>query len=1082
MTIYNTFTNHNHRTDLDKFDNDIISDVCDPSNNTIVHWGYSSQIITGTAVSHEQTIADFAVGFTENLHAGSFEHKLMPMKPDGVTVDKVFLPCYTNGSNNTGQRNIEDTKEVGIIFIDLDYGTNPVAIFTNLLSGYKFIAWTTISHKYNGNGTRLRIALFLTAPHDKTTFTDYGQAFLELINNSSIGDQYWLDKSCLVVSQPAIPPLYNQHVGTIDIWTNIGPGTTCFDLTSLTPIAAPTAPAKAAKASTAKTPKAQATGVATQAEDTPTSPLAATLAARAQTDTTYRADLLALVLGKKWIWYSTYSEGKNENGETDGSFSLCSLACAARECGMTIRDYEKIYKHAVARATEPMDKCWNAQDDRAGKSAWSFVALMTQAEREQFGLIEPAPAGVITLDDYLDEREAANTGYDIVLNKQYLTIDDVKHIAADIIAIHAPMGSGKTKLWKDIVYSDGIDYIMAVPTKIICAQQDDARIVTYDRAAFALKELLSKSDGTRKIYVVIDEIHNIYQTEYRPDANNNLYNLIKNVDGLPYTVVIQSGTADITMLQEIADINGGKSVTVKLEKDTPTSVEYQVVSKEYESEITINQMIARVIGCEGQSNILVIRQDGEENDKLALMLSDMGIGAISTNKAVVSDAAPGTPEYAFVHDVDFEMAHHNLSAIVSTSIAVEGVNIQDDIGDALVIVVGAIDPSYIVQASGRYRKAKNIKLIHIPIGASRNVNIDAYESKRRIEIKERANQYTTLLTGLAMAGKSLAQDVWLAYWRKMGLEAGKEEQALLKDGIIWTRAMTKPTICPEKAELYLMNDINRLKFYTSVKHQYAYMAANGFNISGRSIIGEIDIDECVIDALAKAGAAIAKRTTTKKDRKAAEMRDWLAENNIDSNMFSTEMQLHFDMPKNIVDAIYWADLDVGDKQAEYIDAYSEDLSYEEVRIRVTSDLRAIRKAIKSKYPIDSIIRSSEIAEIVESVMQWQADKCDKSGMDRGTMFERSSSIWCDRLDKIDYMACKITGSTNWCNKFLQKYDFIELVDTGEKKQEAGVRYKLYKVTDSVQPEIIVPIVESVVGNTDLRADMETRLAAMRALH
>lgn len=98
------------------------------------------------------------------------------------------------------------------------------------------------------------------------------------------------------------------------------------------------------------------------------------------------------------------------------------------------------------------------------------------------------------------------------------------------------------------------------------------------------------------------------------------------------------------------------------------------------------------------------------------------------------------------------------------------------------------------------------------------------------------------------------------------------------------------------------------------------------------------------------------------------------------------------------------------------------------------------------------------------------------------MFERSSSIWAGKLDKIDYMTCKITGSTNWCNNFLKKYDFIELVDTGKFDRIEGLKYRLYQVTESVQPEIIVPIVETVIGNTDLRAEMETRLNAMRALH
>ena len=146
----------------------------------------------------------------------------------------------------------------------------------------------------------------------------------------------------------AFLPSINDEVGTITFFWNDDASTRKLSIVKDIPlITTPTAPAKASKASTAKTPKAQATGVASTSEDAPTSPLAATLAARAQMDPQYRADLLALILGKQWVYWSTYSEGRDENGDEDGSFSLCSLACAARECGMNKRDYEKIYKHAV---------------------------------------------------------------------------------------------------------------------------------------------------------------------------------------------------------------------------------------------------------------------------------------------------------------------------------------------------------------------------------------------------------------------------------------------------------------------------------------------------------------------------------------------------------------------------------------------------------------------------------------------------------------------------------------------------------------------------------------------------------------
>lgn len=967
-----------------------------------------------------------------------------------------IIPCERIDPNipNKKQENLHNRS---LLLLDFDaMGTKTIADIESYLSNYQYFGWTSFNDGMPGKGRRYRLALILSQPiANADVWNYYKPSIVEWMKTGG----FVIDSvGSTTFTQLGIGPAINPAIGTITFFRNEG---ALLDITKDIPlITTPTAPAKAVKASTAKTPKAQATGVATQAEDAPTSPYAAILAANCKLDDAYRDDVLQMALSKSWLTNSTYSStGMDEHGNNRGEFTLSSIACAAYSCNMNFRHFEKIYDKIV-KANKYKGKsaidCWNNQDDRAGKSAWAFVAMMTPEERFEFKLVLPKAPGTISLEDYTAERIASNKDYDHIITGRYIDGAFIESLNVDFIGINAAPGMGKTHYWKSLSFNGTTQYIMGVPTKIIAAQQADSRICTYDAAGGRLRRMLNDMPDA-KTYAVIDETHNVYQIDYREFATGGLIDIIRNRDNL-YQVVCQSGTWEPKYIKKLAEINGGTYASVKFVNPNPNNLTYQAVYKEYESNIKVNEMVFSEMAAHNYCPVLIIRQKIAENDKLAEQLNAAGVNAIATDKDTVDTVKSG-PAYEFINDAAFEMCNHGLEAIVSTSIAIEGVNIQDNISEALVIVVGgSIDPSYIVQAAGRFRHAKTVHVKHFCAGAERNGNLELYESKRTAEIESRIGQYKSLIASAASLG-ILTYEAWIRIWKQSGIEYDIE-QALLRDGIIWTAGMKEAIVCKQLAELILMCELDRMKFYTSVEHQNAYMREAGFKVYNKGTILETDIDPLVRDAFESIAGACNKVKQSAKQAKKSEITEWLDKSDMEDKYFARNIALKFGIDLASAKLIRMADMDIDEKKSILTKVYTEDWDYEYVRVLVSSDLKPLRTAINAEYPVGKIVFASEVKNILELAIKTQSKICIEQGLDVAEMFERSSSIWFEKLEKIDYMKGEIIDSGRWVMAFIEKYGFINLIEV-KKVQKAGKREMTYRV-DAVAPKpVAAPIIEDI---------------------
>lgn len=998
---------------------------------------------------------------TRNLKTGVYGPN-----PDIGTAHKGWLPgihCVTiiDDTRTKRKKANDNTKNRQIVCLDFDnMGDKTWIDIENAFKPYQYFGFTTFSNGLPSKGERYRLVMLLDdcfASADD--FKPYEQSILAWCSSIT---GVTLDKNgSLTFSQLAIMPAINDEVGHITFFWNEGIGTRKLSIVKDVPlIAGAVVPPKPPKASRTKTPKAQATPVASTAEDAPTSPYAAILAANCKLDDAYRDEVLKMVLSKAWLNNSTYSStGMDEHGNSRGEFTLPSIACAARECNMSFKQYEQIY-NKIVKSNKYKDKsaraCWDNQDDRAGKSAWSFVAMMTPEERLEFNLVLPKAPGTISLEDYTAERIAANNDYDHIIPGRYIDGAFIASLNVDFIGINAAPGMGKTHYWKSLSYTGTTQYIMGVPTKIIAAQQADSRICTYDAAWWKLNNMLSDMPDA-KTYAVIDEIHNFYQIDYREFATGRLVEIIRNRNNL-YQTVCQSGTWEPKYIKKIAEINGGTYASVKFVNPNPNKLTYQAIYKEYESNIKVNEMVFAEMAAHNYCPVLIIRQKKDENDKLAEQLNAAGVSAIATDKDTVDIVRSG-PAYEFINDSTFEMGNHGLEAIASTSIAVEGINIQDNISEALVIVVGgSIDPSYIVQAAGRFRNAQTVHVKHFCAGAERNGNLELYETKRNAEIESRIGKYKSLIASAASIG-ILTYDTWMHIWKKSCIEH-ELEKALLRDGIIWTESMKEAIVCKQLAELILMCELDRMKFYTSVEHQNIYMREAGFGIFDKRVISETDIDPLVREGFAAIAGACNKIKQSAKQAKKSEITEWLNKSDMEDKYFARNTALKFGIDLASAKLVRMADMDIDEKKSILTKIYTEGWDYDYVRVLVSSDLKPLRKAISLEYPVGKIVFASEVKNILELAIKTQSKICLDQGLDVAEMFERSSSIWFEKLEKIDYTKGEIIDSGRWVMAFLTKYGFINLIEV-KKVQKDGKREMTYRVEAVVQKPLAAPVIEDI---------------------
>lgn len=875
MYIYKQINRANHHTELNEFINSVYADFDEKWDNHIVPHAWGNRIapvrdpVTGIvpdaeAISRDKSsIADFVQDLFVQMSAIDFHTKTLIIDTDSEGIGKVRktpLPLYINCSNTSGNRNIATAKDVGIIFIDLDEGSNPRAIFNNLLTGYAYIAWTTTAHQWDkGDGKtqdKLRIALFLDKSMPANTiFTDYDSAFTQWIKDSAPNGEYWLDKSCTVISQPAIPPLYNQEVGYIEMWANLGTGTKCFDLTSLTigastkAVKAPTAPAKSIDVSglvinEVSVEDEDGAAIEALSDDGFIYQLKQLFADAARKDT-----LLDIIKSKNiesGYTTSNYVSPTNPHDDNSASYHPASLNSLAIACILIGDGSSKTFKQVFEPIAEIIRRAnaksnadvWHAVRKVSGKNfAGWFAHVLTIEEKVKLNLIGGLPQ--LT---YRDECLADNAKWTSFRNADN-RLSDVEYVKAGVI--NSPFGSGKTYIPTQ-PYNHHM--VIGVPTRAIRDQNTSDRCVTWDKLNKTVSDRIGAGNGVNT--VVIDEAHGLPLIHYRSNAAASLNAVIDRCVTNGVDVVFQTGTMDYAEAALLMDGCGYNPNDYTLRRNTYNpmgKVLYQpvAISKGVSQQSALLTLITKHVLLNNIDELIyVVRDSIDDNEAIARELNEVwNINALSIDsKSIEAKVSKIMDDYR--DNREFQMKDHGLQVILVTRLGCEGVNVCDDIEHGSVIVMHPnIEHQFLKQCSGRFRKAKSVSLYHCAVGNKmRYKDMDLV----RTEFEDRRNVMDGLIKSY---NKRYYRNI--SNFRESFPFSDIVSEAL-QLGFVWDYDSNK-MVRAAWFDVAEYNHVSQHKFYQSIGHQMINMEVFGCSIADKCLSiapdDKLDISQETIDGI-----------------------------------------------------------------------------------------------------------------------------------------------------------------------------------------------------------------------------------------
>jgi hypothetical protein len=846
MSIYKQINRTNHQTDLNEFYSALSADIDEDAFTRKVSYGYGATIVPAVSDSKVTDIAQFVMDWIERMEDINFPFNALPMKPNGE-ISKVKLPCYVNGSNSTGKRNEADALDTGIIFIDLDDGYNPKAIFNNILEYYKYVAWTTTGHQWNNgtkqNGDKIRIALFLDKDIPTSQLSSYKSSFAAWVDNSAAIDdtltaeckaEYKVDDSCMNPSQAAIPPLYNQHVGIIELWSNLGTGTKCFDLTTLTP---QSAPSKALNAVTAPAKSIDVSGLVINSVLVDKADAEDKEALSALSDDglvfqlqqlfgdSSRKQLLLDIIKSKKI-NSKYNDSNYvsptnpHSGANTHPASMSMLAVACRVIG------SKLPKNVIQRDIyEPIAEIINDSSDSTGDiwnrikvgntnfAGW-FAHVLTFSDREQLELI-----GNFTKDNYRKECEDDNNKWNRFTTPDN-RLSNLQYVTAGVT--NSPFGTGKTHT---AMLPANNNIIMGAPTIAITSQTANARCTTWNQIAKTANTGWSAGIDT----VVIDESHGIPLINYRPEAASAIAAVIDQCMNMRKNIIFQSGTMDYEESRLLMDGCGYKSGQFSLRKNS-----YNPMGKVLYQPVTIgkgvsnNSALLTLIMCELEQSadtlVYVVRDKKDSNIAIAAELSNRGYPAVAIDAdSVKAETNPIITD--FKNNKDFLMGKYGLRVVLVTRLGCEGVNVKDKIEKGVVMVFHPnIEHQFLKQSSGRFREADSVTLYHCATG----------NNMRYKDIDSVGKEFDALRAGISNhIGVFNAKADWVR--DKSSFNNHTQFQPCfsndaLRVGYVWDEIENMMIPAPWW-DVSRYNHISQYKFYQSIRHQCINMEVFGCTIA-----------------------------------------------------------------------------------------------------------------------------------------------------------------------------------------------------------------------------------------------------------
>ena len=300
----------------------------------------------------------------------------------------------------------------------------------------------------------------------------------------------------------------------------------------------------------------------------------------------------------------------------------------------------------------------------------------------------------------------------------------------------ADVNSGKNYCWQNYNEMNPGRVIVLSPLTAIVRQSDnsdDANTVdiangnykwslVYDKAE-KLIELFAA--GTSKIKpeeitLVIDEVHNLSTATYRGEAITAVMDLIKSQKWKK--VIYQSATVDVPSFRATIDVEE----VIRFKKKVQRKINYHRVPQMTVPDPDVVEGYRKIPNTIPALNIII---DAVAKGKKVIVLNNDKTGNAAMRRALktyADDAGTtintaevnrdlirtyGTTANDMANNQDFCMG--DIEVLIGTYSLVEGINIKDDIRDAVAVVIGPEDVSYVVQLAGRFRKANTINLYHI---------------------------------------------------------------------------------------------------------------------------------------------------------------------------------------------------------------------------------------------------------------------------------------------------------------------------------------------------------------------------------
>lgn len=335
----------------------------------------------------------------------------------------------------------------------------------------------------------------------------------------------------------------------------------------------------------------------------------------------------------------------------------------------------------------------------AEKSGQKMLGMANASYGDIKGLYKYLPAGYVmpmpqVKLSFMDVKPAvlnskSKYDYELFLNAdQYLSdVADQFKIERGVNLMGAVCGGGKSYYW-----SKQDDVLMVCPLLSIVSQNQregaefnnlkEGGVGTYQQL-YSIKNDKVNHAKYSKMTLVVDEAHGLYlDSGFKASTNK----MVMDCFSLFKSVVLMSGTVCPEYFSNIKFTN-----VIRVNKEQQFE---KVLHRQY---------------CENDVVGTAIEHIQQSKNKMVILLNDKNEIAVLKRKCqgkrfieITADTKDTEEVQAFLKDP--VLSHFNFDGVIGTNSIVEGLNINDDLKQADVIVIGKCSPERVEQVTNRFRK------------------------------------------------------------------------------------------------------------------------------------------------------------------------------------------------------------------------------------------------------------------------------------------------------------------------------------------------------------------------------------------